>query len=62
MTLEILKLIIMACQISASNDTPFAVDKVQNKCRKQVIKCVQDTRKMNNEADRLMLCLRERSL
>ena len=48
MSLEVLKIIILACQVSAGGDHGFKwtwidVDNYQKQCQKKLIKCYEDS-------------------
>ena len=61
MTLEILKIIILACQINSAPRSYGSV-KVQNDCQKNIILCIQREKKStaSTEAYFLGLCLVKR--
>lgn len=56
--LEILKIIILTCQVSSGSVVPAVVDRHQRDCQKNLIQCVKpDTVAVE---ERLLKCIRER--
>ena len=59
--LEILKIIILTCQVSTGTVVPSAVDRHQKACQKDLINCVRPSVESKMSDDMLLLrCLRER--
>jgi hypothetical protein len=66
--LEVIKIIILACQVSSGSVVPAVVDRHQKACQKDMIKCVNlyskeyDERKSYTTllTERLAKCLEER--
>lgn len=57
--LEILKIIILTCQLSGSS--PSFVDKLQKECQKKLVECVTPSGFTSIEQERRLLkCLKER--
>ena len=57
MTLEVLKIIILACQVSAGGDSGFTwswidVDKYQKKCQQELIQCTENSKRVKPYAVR----------
>ena len=65
--IEILKVIVLACQVNSSgtgfDHLPKDIDKYQNKCRQQIMNCIAQKVSLRewNSYD-LKACLRERKI
>ena len=55
---QILKIIILTCQVSTGSVVPAVVDKHQKRCQKALVECVKPNTKGSKE--RLLECISER--
>ena len=58
--LELLKIIILTCQVSSGSVVPAVVDRHQKACQKDMLKCVQPIGNGIDTTKSLIKCLEER--
>lgn len=58
--LEVIKIIILACQVSSGSVVPAVVDRHQKACQKDMMKCVRPDSDKIASVKRLAKCLEER--
>lgn len=60
MILEILKIIILACQVNTGSRHYDAVGKMQHQCQKNMITCFKRENSNKNKRDAMEICLIKR--